>query len=254
MAGQAPGGRVVARWERATWRPVSTCGGALRPIAVCLHHQAGNGDPKAVYEARRVSAHFWLPRAGKPVQHVDTATRAWHGMDHNGYSLGVETEGCGAPPHAEPLTDYQLDTFGELMAWAARVHGIPLALSEHVRTPGLNFHRCAGGPATGCPCDTRVRARATILERARRSSGAPRPPDVSQGGKGWDEMATKDEVKQALREVLNEGTGQGQQNWAGTNKAAHTRMGDLLNKVNGAKDAGGLLITINRKVDDLLRR
>lgn len=36
--------------------------------------------------------------------------------------------------------------------------------------------------------------------------------------KEWDEMATKDEIKQAMREVLNEGTGKGQKNWAGTSK------------------------------------
>lgn len=33
----------------------------------------------------------------------------------------------------------------------------------------------------------------------------------------WDEMATKEQVKDAMREVLNEGTGKGQRNWAGTN-------------------------------------
>jgi hypothetical protein len=164
----------MARWPRATWQPVSQFSGTLRPIAVCLHHQAGSGNPAPVYASRGVSAHFWIPKNGTPVQHVDTANRAWHGVAHNDYSIGVETEGCGAPPHAEPLTENQLNLFAELMRWANATHGIPLVLSESVSTPGLNYHRCKGGPATGCPCDVRVNARAEILRRA--GSTAPAPP------------------------------------------------------------------------------
>ena len=162
----------MARWPGAIWQPVAQCSGTLRPIAVCLHHQAGWGNPAAVYASREVSAHFWLPLAGSPVQHVDTGVRAWHGMDsHNSNSIGVETEGCGNPPHADPLTEHQLSQFGALMAWANQVHGIPLVLSESTTTPGLNYHRCAGGPATGCPCDLRVNMRSEILRRA--GGGAP---------------------------------------------------------------------------------
>ena len=154
------------RWPEAIWQPVAQHGGALNPIAVTLHHQAGNGNPAGIYASRNVSAHFWLPKAGQPVQHVDSGVQSWHGVAHNAYSLGVETEGCASPPNAEPLTEHQLDSFGRLMAWANAVHGIPLVLSESVWTPGLNYHRCEGGPSTGCPCDVRVNARAEILRRA----------------------------------------------------------------------------------------
>lgn len=167
----------MAHWHRAAYQPVSTVGpGGLRPIAVTLHHQAGNGNPASIYESRRVSAHFWLPRSGSPVQHCDTSVQAWHGVSHNAYSIGVETEGCGSPPHADPLTDNQLSLFGELMAWANVTHGIPLQLSESVTTPGLNYHRCAGGPSTACPCDVRVNARPEILRRAGSPQPSPFPP------------------------------------------------------------------------------
>jgi hypothetical protein len=159
-------------WPEAIWQPVAQHGAALNPIAVTLHHQAGNGNPAGIYASRNVSAHFWLPKAGQPVQHVDSGVQSWHGVAHNAYSLGVETEGCASPPNAEPLTEHQLDSFGRLMAWANAVHGIPLVLSESVWTPGLNYHRCEGGPATGCPCDVRVNARAEILRRA---AGGTRP-------------------------------------------------------------------------------
>jgi hypothetical protein len=172
----------VARWSRARWNPTPNFSGTLRPIAVCLHHQAGSGDPLGVYNSRGVSAHFWIPKAGEPVQHVDTANQAWHGMtSHNQNSIGVETEGCGAPPHAEPLTENQLNLFAELMKWAHATHGVPLVLSESTTTPGLNYHRCAGGPATGCPCDIRVAARAEILKRAGGGAPTPGPTPPSPG-------------------------------------------------------------------------
>ncbi len=165
----------MARWPGAIWQPVAQWSGTLRPIAVCLHHQAGSGNPASVYAARGVSAHFWLPRAAAPVQHVDTGHRAWHGMAHNDYSIGVETEGCGAAPHADPLTERQLNDFGALMAWANKTHGVPLVLSDAVTTPGFNYHRCKGGPSTACPCDVRVNARSEILRRAG-AGPSPAPP------------------------------------------------------------------------------
>ena len=172
----------MARWPAAIWQPVAQCSGTLRPIAVTLHHQAGNGNPASVYASRNVSAHFWLPRAAQPVQHVDTAVRSWHGGGTlNDTSIGVETEGCGTPPHADPLTERQLDDFGALMAWAHEVHGIPLVLSETATTPGLNYHRCQGGFNTACPCDERVNSRSEILRRA--GAGAPLAPSTSRKGR-----------------------------------------------------------------------
>jgi hypothetical protein len=157
-------------------------GGTLRPIAVTLHHQAGNGNPRSVYLSRGVSAHFWIAKSGLIVQHVDTGRQAWHGVAHNAYGIGVETEGCGAPPHAEPLTNAQIETFAKLMQWANKTHGIPLVLSEAVTQPGLNYHRARGGPATGCPCAVRVNARAEILRRAKGSGG---PAAAKPSGTRW---------------------------------------------------------------------
>lgn len=177
----------MARWPEAIWQPVSQVGGALNPQSVTLHHQAGNGNPAGIYESRHVSAHFWIPKRGTPYQHVDTSRQSWHGIQHNQYSLGVETEGCGLPPHAEPLTEQQLDCFGRLMAWANATHGIPLVLSESVTTPGLNYHRCQGGPNTGCPCQVRVDARSEILRRA--GAGSPAVPAGSAPSGGQEDSA-----------------------------------------------------------------
>jgi hypothetical protein len=173
----------MARWPRAAYQPVSTAGGSIRVIAVCLHHQVGNGNPAGIYESRNVSAHFWIPKGGAPVQHVDTATRAWHGgteaMNYN--AIGVETEGCAVPPNAEPLTENQLNLFAELMQWANVTHGVPLVLSESATTPGFNYHRAQGGYNTACPCDVRKNARAEILRRAGAITPGPPPAQVEEG-------------------------------------------------------------------------
>ena len=181
----------MARWPGAVWQPVAQCSGTLRPIAVCLHHQAGSGNPASVYASRNVSAHFWLPRSAAvaPVQHVDTGVRSWHGGGTlNDTSIGVETEGCGSPPHADTLTEYQVDRFGALMAWANEVHGVPLVKSETATTPGLNYHRCQGGFNTACPCDTRLNQRDEILRRA---AGGAAPPSATKR-KGRNMIASTD--------------------------------------------------------------
>lgn len=189
----------MARWSEAIWQPVAQCSGTLAPIAVCLHHQAGTGNPAPIYASRDVSAHFWLPRSGTPYQHVDTNVRAWHGVAHNDYSIGVETEGCGSAPHADPLTEHQLDTFAQLMRWAKQTHGIPLQLSESISQPGLNYHRCQGGPATGCPCDVRVNARSEILRRASGTSQEDEDVALSDDDKAWISKAINDALRQQFR-------------------------------------------------------
>ena len=185
----------MARWPAAIWQPVPQWSGTLRPIAVTLHHQAGSGNPAPIYASRNVSAHFWLPRAAAPVQHVDTGHRAWHGGGTlNDTSIGVETEGCGSPPHADPFTERQLNDFGALMAWANKTHGVPLVLSETATTPGLNYHRCQGGFNTACPCDVRLNARGEILRRAGGQPGTAPPSEPSPIHESEENMIATDKV------------------------------------------------------------
>jgi hypothetical protein len=214
----------MARWPRATYQPVSTVGGSFRnpPLSVCLHHQVGMGNPASVYESRRVSAHFWIPKTGNPVQHCDTSVRAWHGgtdaLNYN--AIGVETEGCASPPHAEPLTENQLNLFAELMQWANTTHGIPLVLSESASAPGLNYHRCQGGFNTACPCDVRVNARPEILRRAGViTPGGPAAPSM----KGREMIAS---------------TSSGQGYWTVTTDGAVYAFGDA--QYHGGTNTGAL--------------
>jgi hypothetical protein len=52
----------------------------------------------------------------------------------------------------------------------------------------------------------------------------------STSGGDWFDMATIDDLKNAVRAVLNEGTAQGQKNWAGTSKATLATAQGLVNQ------------------------
>jgi hypothetical protein len=108
---------------------------------------------------------------------VDTANTSWGNGNGNANQRGisVETEGCATPPHAEPMTEPMVNTFARLYRWCAEVHGIPYRPTESYNTPGFGYHRMAGGPATGCPCDVRLRMRPEILRRAQQGAPAPAP-------------------------------------------------------------------------------
>ena len=53
---------------------------------------------------------------------------------------------------------------------------------------------------------------------------------IGMGG-DWFDMATLDDLKRAVRDVLNEGTGAGQNTWAGTNKALLHTAQDAVNEI-----------------------
>jgi len=68
-------------------------------------------------------------------------------------------------------------------------------------------------------------------------TGGSAPPPTGE----WDEMASKDEVKSALREVLNEGTAQGTSSWAATNKGMYDRTGTLVNQTGKSAISAGAM-------------
>lgn len=55
------------------------------------------------------------------------------------------------------------------------------------------------------------------------------------GGGDWFDMATTEDLKTAVRAVLNEGTGAGQKNWAGTNQSILSTVQSIVNQNNALK-------------------
>lgn len=167
----------------ATRRPIScNTGGTLSPNrGLILHHAVGNGSLFAVFNnpARQASTHFWVAQSGAIEQYVDTGVVAWGNGNSqaNAQYCSVETEGCGSPPHADPMSEAMVAALGRLYAEGARVHGWANALAGAVGQPGFGFHRMAS--ATACPCDVRLNRRQEILNRAFGGAPAPAPPAPS---------------------------------------------------------------------------
>jgi hypothetical protein len=139
-----------------------------------------DGSCWSTFEHGDVSAHFWVAQSGLIEQYVDSETVAWHAMQMNDTYCGVETEGCSAPPYADPMSDAMVASLGRLYAEGMRRHGWPAVLANADGEPGFGYHRM--GVATACPCDVRLARRPEILDAA--TGGATVGPpaiDESEG-------------------------------------------------------------------------
>lgn len=168
----------MPRFDCATWRPINAnTGGVIGTnLGLILHHAVMNGSGWNLFNnpSTRASAHFWVFKDGRIEQYVDSSVVAWHGISLNSRYVGVETEGCGAAPHAEAMTEPMVAALARLYAEGARRHGWPNALISSDGQRGFGFHRMA--VATACPCDVRLNRRQEILNRAFGGGAAPAPP------------------------------------------------------------------------------
>jgi hypothetical protein len=198
----------MAIFSCATWRPIScNIGGTIYDHhGALIHHAVGDGSNWALFNDpnREISAHFWIAKSGLIEQYVDTSRVAWHAMQLNDRYIGVETEGCGAPPHAEPLTEAQIDAFGRLYAEGHRMHGWPYVLIDHEGQRGFGYHRMA--VQTACPCDVRKNARSEILARAQGLPPGSTPPS---GGDDDMQEADFDRIEQIVDYIVVKHLGAG---------------------------------------------
>lgn len=185
------------RYPGAAWRPVGnfTIDSIRKPtLGLILHVQQGNGLAGILAtfndHASQASAHFWVGKSGQVVQLVDTDNRAWAQAAGNPDYLSVETEGYVA----EPMTPGQLHALAALYSWGMGAFGWPRQLAAHPGERGFGYH-AMGGAAWGnhpCPGTLRIAQREDVLAL------------IPTSGEDWFDMATKDELKQAIREVLGE--------------------------------------------------
>lgn len=163
----------------ATKRPISTnTGGRLSPnYGLVLHHAVANGSLFNWFNnpGAQVSAHFWVSQSGVIEQYVDTDIVSWHGRSLNTNYVGVETEGCVAAPHAEPMSEAMINAMARLYAEGIQRHGWPPTLISQEGQRGFGFHRMA--VQTACPCDIRVNTRQTIINRALNGPDVPIPEE-----------------------------------------------------------------------------
>lgn len=195
----------------------------------------GVGLHVAVYEGRSIydinlgtgnDAHLYVRRDGSVEQNVDLDLQAWAGADGNSTMIWVETQGgtTAADVKSGRWPPRQAETLARIAAYAHTTEGTPLQVMSDSRpeSRGIGTHRLGVQHSRGvgavpgwlvvggerwtkhigkeCPGDARVVQVPAIVARAQQiAAGQP-----AAAPKEWDEMASKAEIKDAVREVLGE--------------------------------------------------
>ena len=170
----------MARMPQATWAGEHSPGTPMqRYDVVCVHTIVGFAPAHA--------AHFSTRANGEIIQSRDTRFRSAANLDGNHRVIAIENEDHGPAfggtpqlPRWVPLTDEQVESCAEILAWAHKEHGIPLQLCPDSRpgSRGLAYHRQGidgnFGPGTAYPAPGRVPGG----ERWSTSGGKVCPTDV----------------------------------------------------------------------------
>jgi N-acetylmuramoyl-L-alanine amidase len=218
-----------ARWlgEHSPREPIT------RYDIVCLHTIAGSAPAHA--------AHFSTHASGRIDQSRDTKFRSAANLNGNHRVIAIENEDRGGPfpdwnlddGHAVPkFTDAQVEACAMILAWAHKVHDIPLQLCPNSRpgSRGLAYHRqgiegnfdddrrfkhpgiVAGGEEWSehfgkvCPGDRRINQRDDILARAKEivSGDEVTPEDIENiANKTWNTpLGDEDDAVPARRRLV----------------------------------------------------
>jgi N-acetyl-anhydromuramyl-L-alanine amidase AmpD len=149
----------MARYPKAQWKgadPHNFSTQAIHPKFIVIHVTGGSNqsgtDAWFNNPAAQVSAHFSIGKDGQIHQYVDTAQMAYHCMDHNPISIGIEHSGVTG----DHLTKQQLASEKELLQWISTTHHIRLVRTSDPHDPagGVIGHGelgVSGGNHPQCP-------------------------------------------------------------------------------------------------------
>jgi hypothetical protein len=172
----------MARMPEATWLGEQSPRIPMeRYDIVCIHTIVGFAPAHA--------AHFSTETRGKILQSRDTKFRSGANLDGNHRVIAIENEDAALDV---PLSGDQVEACAKILAWAHKVHGVPLQLCPDSRpgSRGLAYHRQGcdgnfGGPGVRfpgrvsggekwstsfgkiCPRDKRIAQLPAILKRAK---------------------------------------------------------------------------------------
>lgn len=183
-------------------------------------------------------SHFYVRKDGTVEQMVDTAYQAYADLQGNDATISIETQGGLRNAQGEKWTSAQVESLAQIYAWAVKTHGIPLKVAKDsiptgTSSHGLSWHRLgidgnfpsgllSGRKAGGmhysksagkvCPGNAKIRQVDDVYSRARailggaapNPGGSPAPAPQPTPERTWLDMATKDDVKDALWELLTD--------------------------------------------------
>lgn len=189
--------------------PENTTQSRINPRTVCLHTAVSNGN--SLYSfwmspgSDGVESHFYLQKSGGFEQYMDTTRRADCQRDGNSFCISVESwdgypHGWDNGSDVPAWNTAQVDSLVDFLVWCHKTHDIPLRISRYWNDSGIAWHRkYIGSPgfassARACPGDRRVAQIPGIIAAAKRKVQ----------GEEWSDVATKAEIKDAVREVVRE--------------------------------------------------
>lgn len=233
----------------------------LTPLVINVHTMVGTltGSEAWFTPSGRPYSHFGVGGSGAVRQWQDLRFRAASDLNGNPFCISIECEDTGGlfpmwigsnVPNFAPA---QLSALRDLIDWLCVRFSISRRLlTDSCQRNGISYHRLGIDPwrgdgctkyssATGkvCPGDNRIAAIKSLVA------------DAPAIGKEWDEMATQQEVEDALRKVLNEGTGKGQVSWARTSRAtlAQTQLNTtILNAIKASINPDTLAEQVAQKI------
>ena len=192
-------------------------------------HSTGSATTVSQYgwfntRGANASSHFHVANDGTVEQYIDTAYMSWANTAANPRAVTIETQGDGT----KPWTPAQVVSIVRLLIWACDVHGIPIRqmASSAANQKGIGWHRlgCDGNfpplpsilagrnqrggqswsSAYGkvCPGSDRIRQIPGIIAQVQAGNITPVNDDINPIEKDWFDMATKQELKEALTELI----------------------------------------------------
>lgn len=179
-----------------------------------VHHYAGTQDPESAWRRfnaandRSVSPNYQVNADGSVFEVVPPdCFRAWTTGTIDHQAVTCETQNTSGAP-AWGISRESHEAIAHLIAWASRRYGFPIqrgavADGNRVTRPGVVGHReTPAGRQTSTACPGPSMDLDWLVDRASQIAGGSPASVDSTPLKGWDEMATKDEIRAVVREEV----------------------------------------------------
>jgi N-acetylmuramoyl-L-alanine amidase len=162
----------MARYPGATWRelPENKTQPTIVPTQVVLHTAVGSGSVFGYFNTPgiNVESQLWVGLDGRVEQYIDSTVWADAQVAANPRAISIETADNGHPD-TYPWQPPQVESLAQIIAWASRVHGIPIRLCRNETDTGIGYHslyKSWNPNAHSCPGPARIAQVPAILIRA----------------------------------------------------------------------------------------
>lgn len=240
---------MTTLYPGAQWRPLASQQPSKMSAhnLIILHTMVGSLWGTDSYFAQNgyggTESHFGVGHDGEILQWVDLECRADANLDANDDAISIETAdlGDGFPDwsgsNVPAWTADQIEAIAQIVAWCCARWSIPCVLVPDSKPGrrGIGYHRQGIDPwrvdggeewstseGKVCPGDRRVGQVDDVIRRAN---------EILSG----DDDMTPEQVEASVRKVLNEGTANGQTNWAGTCKSQLSVPQGIVNQLNATQ-------------------